>query len=274
MLGLFNQCNKLEYLDLSNFDTSNVTNTGFMFNECYKLKVIKGINNFDTSNVVYMIGMFQGCRELEYLDLSNFKTFKVDNMEYLFNNCNKLKEIKGINNFNTSKVKNMIAMFNECNQLEYLDLSNFNTSNVDDMGKMFRQCTKLKKIIGINKFNMSKVIKKDEMFLGCDLEHLILSNFGNDAVKSNNGVNSPKGNPFAIIFTSTDQSIHYASVCYKSEKFSEIEEKLFKEYPELKLKEIIYLSNGSAIDRNATLEENKLKDNSNIIIVVEDNTDD
>ena len=91
-------------------------------------------------------------------------------------------------------------MFDGCNELEYLDLSNFDTSNVDDMGKMFKQCTKLKKIIGINKFNMSKVTKKDEMFLGCDLEHLILSNFGNEVVNINNGDNGQKGKPFAIIF--------------------------------------------------------------------------
>ena len=218
--------------------------------------------------------MFQECNELEYLDLTNFNTFNVTDMGWMFTRCYKLKKIKGINNFNTSNVTKMKWMFQGCKELEYLDLSNFNTSNVDDMGKMFRQCTKLKKIIGINKFNMSKVTKKDEMFLGCDLEHLILSNFGNDVFKSNNGVNSPKGNPFAIIFTSTDQSIHYASVCYKSEKFSEIEEKLFKEYPVLKLKEITYVSNGSVIDRNATLEENKLEDNSNIIICFEDNTED
>ena len=35
--------NELEYLDLSNFNTSNVTNMGWMFNNCFKLKQIKGI---------------------------------------------------------------------------------------------------------------------------------------------------------------------------------------------------------------------------------------
>ena len=221
-----------------------------------------------------MSTMFQKCNELEYLDLTNFNTYNVTDMEWMFNKCYKLKQIKGINNFNTFKVTSMKGMFNECKQLEYLDLSNFNTSNVDDMTFMFSECIKLIKIKGINKFNMSKVTKKDEMFLGCDqLEHLTVTNFGIVVVNSNNSDNSQKGNPFAIIFTSTDQSIHYASVCYKSEKFYEIEEKLFKEYPELKLKRITYLSGGSVIDRNATLEENKLKDNSNIIVCVEDNTE-
>jgi len=80
-----------------------------------------------------MNAMFQECNELEYLDLSNFNTSNVTEMEYMFNFCRKLKEIKGINKFNTNKVTDMSAMLQECNELEYLDLSNFNTSNVTNM---------------------------------------------------------------------------------------------------------------------------------------------
>ena len=65
-------------------------------------------------------------------------------MSYMFNKCNKLKEIKGINKFITDKVINMYAMFQECFELEYLDLSNFNTSNVNSMSYMFNNCKKLK----------------------------------------------------------------------------------------------------------------------------------
>ena len=88
--------------------------------------------------------MFQECNELKYLDLSNFNTSNVNNMEWMFNECFKLKEIKGINKFNTNKVTKMKAMFQNCIELEYLDLYNFNTSNVIDMGWMFNGCLKLK----------------------------------------------------------------------------------------------------------------------------------
>ena len=74
-----------------------------------------------------MKGMFNECNELENLDLSNFDTSKVNDMVCMFNKCQKLKEIKGINKFNTNQVTIMKAMFNECNELEYLDLSNFDT---------------------------------------------------------------------------------------------------------------------------------------------------
>ena len=49
-------------------------------------------------------------------------------MAGMFNKCNKLKEIKGLNNFDTSNVINIYGLFNQCINLEYLDLSKFNIS--------------------------------------------------------------------------------------------------------------------------------------------------
>ena len=42
--------------------------------------------------------MFKGCKTLQYLDLSNFNITNISNMERMFAQCHKLKEIKGINN--------------------------------------------------------------------------------------------------------------------------------------------------------------------------------
>ena len=50
----------LGFADLSNFDTSNVTNMEGMFYECYSLISID-LSNFETSNVTNMAGMFHGC---------------------------------------------------------------------------------------------------------------------------------------------------------------------------------------------------------------------
>ena len=85
-------------------------------------------------------------------------------MKSMFNNCNKLKEINGINQFNTNNVINIEAMFHECNELISLDLSNFNTSKVTDMGFMFAGCNKLKTIKGINQFNTNNVTNMKAMF--------------------------------------------------------------------------------------------------------------
>ena len=65
-----------------------------IFNKCYKLKKIEGIDKFNTTKVTSMRGMFQ-MRQEEYLDLSNFDTFQVTDLLHMFSKCYKLNEIKG-----------------------------------------------------------------------------------------------------------------------------------------------------------------------------------
>ena len=165
--NFFKKCTNIISLDFSNFNTSNIIDMEDMFSECNKLKEIKGINKIITNKVTNMSGLFNECFELEYLDLSNFNTANVTDMECMFNGCTKLKEIIGINKFITNKVTAMNGMFQQCNELEYLDLSNFNTANVTDMSFMFNKCHKLK-YLNVSNFlincetkNMFKFNKKE-----------------------------------------------------------------------------------------------------------------
>ena len=256
MEGMFQQCNELEYLDLSNLDTSNVEDMAGMFNKCYKLKEIKGINNFDTSKITNMILMFNLCKELEYLDLSNFNTSEVNNMGWMFNECNKLKEIKGINNFDTSKVIKMTAMFQDCFELEYLDLSNFKISNDEEIGWMFNHCYNLKEIQGINNFDDVIMIKnKEKIFNGCYNLKYLNNTIGNSNVKY-----------IIITFETSDRSIEYDILCFISDIFITIEEKLLDEFPELKNKQIYYTVNRNIINKLDSLEKNNIKNSDSILI--------
>ena len=54
MLLIWNVCLELEYLDLSNFNTANVTDMSWMFNNCNKLKHLNLSNfiiNCETKNM-------------------------------------------------------------------------------------------------------------------------------------------------------------------------------------------------------------------------------
>ena len=169
MKQFFEKCSNIISLDFSYFNSSNITNMSWMFNNCNKLKEIKGINKLNTSKVTNMYAMFNECYVLGNLDLSNFITNNVINISWMFNKCYKLKEIKGLNKFNTNKVTDMSGMFQECEVLENIDLSNFNTDNVNNLSWMFNKCNKLKEIKGINKFNTSKVSDMKAMFQKCNL---------------------------------------------------------------------------------------------------------
>ena len=80
-----------------------------MFNKCYKLKEIKGINQFITNKVTDMNTMFQLCKELEYLDLSNFNTSNVTNMSFMFTCSDKLKYLNVSNFIINGETKNMLS---------------------------------------------------------------------------------------------------------------------------------------------------------------------
>ena len=56
------------------------------------------------------------------LDLSNFNTLQVIDMNRMFANCTKLNSLNIIN-FNTSQVKNIVYMFHNCQKLKSLNLS-------------------------------------------------------------------------------------------------------------------------------------------------------
>ena len=102
---------------------------------------------------------------------------KIKNMDYIFKDCNTLKEIE-LFYFNTSKVTDMREMFHGCTELEKVNFYNFNISNVTDMFGMFEGCFKLKQINGINNFNTNKVSILTGMFDECkELEYLNLSSF-------------------------------------------------------------------------------------------------
>ena len=82
----------LTKIDLSRWDTSNITNMGKMFSECYLLTSLD-LSGFDTSMVTNMSNMFNGCESLESLDMSGFDTSKVTNMNNMFKNCSKLSNL-------------------------------------------------------------------------------------------------------------------------------------------------------------------------------------
>ena len=171
---------KLKTLDLSSFDTSQVTSMYEAFYKCNKVESLN-ISNLDTSNVTNMTQMFEGCSKLGSLDLTNFNTSNVTNMYQMFKYCQNLGRLD-LSNFDTSKVTNMSYMFYSNMQMKSLDVSNFDVSNVTDMSKMFESCEKLDSL-DLSSFNTSKVTNMSYMFQYCrDLVTLNLSNLNTSNV--------------------------------------------------------------------------------------------
>ena len=115
------------YEELFNMITNNNTDYSYLFYTSNKTSL--DLSNLDSSNVTNMSNMFYSCGKLTSLDLSNFDTSSVTNMGYMFSNCSKLTSLD-LSNFNTSNVTDMSNMFNNCYALSSLDLSSFDASKV------------------------------------------------------------------------------------------------------------------------------------------------
>jgi surface protein len=109
-----------------------------MLFDCSSL-VSLDLSLFDTSNVTGMKAMFYGCSSLTSLDLSNFDTYNVTDMEFMFFGCEKLTFLD-VGNWDTARVTDMGIMFDGCLALEEVDVSGWDTSNVTDMSSMFTAC--------------------------------------------------------------------------------------------------------------------------------------
>ena len=156
-------------LDLSNFNTSSVTDMSEMFCDLENLAFFD-LSNFDTSNVTNMSYMLAGMNSLTFLDLSNFNTSKVTDMSGMFDALSGLTSLD-LSNFDTSKVTNMYAMFANMSSLISLNLSNFDTSKVTNMRYMFSLVNeyvisdRLEVIWVKNDFDTTKLTSYSDMFI-------------------------------------------------------------------------------------------------------------
>ena len=88
--------------------------------------------------------MFSGCSALTSLDVTNFKTEHVTNMNRMFYNCSKLTSLD-VTNFNTENVTNMSFMFSGCSTLTTIYVNDkFVIDKVTNGSSMFDNCTNLK----------------------------------------------------------------------------------------------------------------------------------
>lgn len=74
----------------------------------------------------------------------------------------------------------------------------------------------------------------------------------------------------SVLFNSTDGRINYAMTCKKAEIFSNVEKKLIDKFPEYKNKKLFYIQSGKVIDKEKSLEENKIIPGFTIIVNIED----
>jgi surface protein len=152
-----NNSNPYEGIDVTSWDTSNVTNMSYMFYENSAFN--QDIGNWDTSSVTNMSYMFHGNSSVFNQDIGNWDTSSVTNMSYMFRDNSAFNQ--DIGNWNTSNLTNMSYMFRD-NSAFNQDIGNWNTSSVTNMSFMFNLNSAFNQDIG--NWDTSSVTNMSYMF--------------------------------------------------------------------------------------------------------------
>ena len=139
----------IEYPYLNDIDTLKITDMSNLFssyeddylymNDINSAEIKKlDLSGWDTSNVTDMQSMFWGCRSLKEINISNWDTSNVTDMGYMFVYCESLKKLD-LSGWDISNVTDMFSMFGNCSSLEKLNLSGWNVSNITN-NLMFNNC--------------------------------------------------------------------------------------------------------------------------------------
>ena len=111
-MGIFNDMN-FKYIDISDWDVSNIKSMNSMFYWCDELKSVGDLSNWDVSNVMLMRTMFSYCSKLKSLgDISCWDVSNVTDMRFMFEWCESFNQ--DISNWNVSNETYMDFMFHNC----------------------------------------------------------------------------------------------------------------------------------------------------------------
>ena len=152
------------------------------------IETVTGAGNLDMSKVVNTQKMFDNCQKLTSIEgMEAWDMSSVTDMTMIFQLCSKLVITDQIKNWNTSNVESMYGVFCGCSSIKNLDLSGWTTSKVTLMMDMFSSCSAME-TLDISGFDTSKVNYMTRMFSYAGLETIKL---GKDfSFKGNNIENS------------------------------------------------------------------------------------
>ena len=122
---------RFKYIDISDWDVSNIESMRHMFYRCTELKSVGDISNWNVSNVTNMHCMFYYCKNFNQ-DISNWDVSNIIKMPYMFYGCEKFDH--DLSNWKVSGVQDMEYMFAGCKKFNQ-DLSDWDVSNV-----MYKSC--------------------------------------------------------------------------------------------------------------------------------------
>ena len=157
------------------------------------------------------------------------------------------------------------------------------SNNNDEINKLKNELTKANKVIEQQKLTINELQNKLNNY------NNIINNLNNDInnyrniiskkdielnnYKSQLNNNIPNNKVYfndimSVHFISSDQNVHYSVTCLKTNTFAEVEEKLYKQYPQYRETNNTFLANGMQVLRFKTIDENKIGNGLPVTLIV------
>lgn len=155
----------LKSLDLSNWDMSNCENSQMMFYSDTALTSIGNTSNWNVSKITTTHSMFEGCSKLQSLNTSKWVFSNLTNADSMFSNCQVLTKLD-TSNWGMGKVIYFGFLFNNCYALTSLNVSKWDTSNANNFNAIFNECVNLTNI-DVSNWKTSNVTQAVNTFLDC-----------------------------------------------------------------------------------------------------------
>ena len=162
--------------------------------------------------------------------------------------------------------------------------NNIQLSNSNEINNLKNELTKAKKIIEQQKLTINDLQNKlnNNTTIINNLNNTInnyqniinqkdieLNNFKAQLNKNNIiKKNVDFDDIMCVNFISSDQNVHYAASCLKTNTFAEIEEKLYKQYPQYRETNNSFIANGTQVLRFKTIAENKIGNGLPVTLIV------
>ena len=143
---VFSGCTSLKVVTLIGLKVYNTYN---IFNNCYSLVEINGLDTCDFSSSNLLNGAFYNCRSLpdsQFAKLSNINTSNINNYSNTFNGCDLMTNNNFMKNWVIKDNSSFENTFANCDNLLTVDLSERYLTKVSSIRYMFSSCPKLKTI--------------------------------------------------------------------------------------------------------------------------------
>ena len=164
-----------------------------------------------------------------------------------------------------------------------MENNNIPQSNNNEINNLKNELSKAKKIIEQQKLTIQELQNKLNNYnntinnLNNDINNykniiskkdLELNNLKSQLNNNINNIPSHSNFDSCVTFISSDQNVNYAIICEKTNTFAEIEEKLYKQYPQYRETNNTFIANGTQVLRFKTIEENKIGNRLPVTLIV------